>query len=616
MADAPESANAAAMIRATALFRELSNEQLAEIWARAKERKLQRGDVLLRQGSPSDSVFVVVSGRFEVVIEGRNAAIGEIGTGEPIGEIGFFSGTPRTATITATRDSVVLELGRAAFDDVARKVPAIYPTLLRALAQRLARSNVRPVSERRAPIARTVAVIAGGSERIPPEFFEHLDNVVGHSGKGRLLRSEHIARQFAARSADDPEVANWLNAIEHGYELIAYVADDDLTDWTRKAIRQADQVLIVVSGAPTELNETESFAFSTHPPARRRLIRLHPRRAGSVAGTARWLDRREVAMHHHVSLADDTDIRSLHRFLTGRATGYVAAAGGGFGPAHIGVYKAFTEQGATFDMLGGSSVGAAMLGAFAIGLSPEEVDLGTHDVFVTSRAFKRLTLPRYALLDHVAFDAALERQFGGVNIEDAWRPYFAVATVLDGSGSEPYLIRRGPLWKAVRASGSLPAVLPPMCTEDGRILVDGAVADSIPLRSMQALKSGPNLVVHFGPYELEQRSAVDYASIPGRWQLALALLTPGGRRKLPALPNPVGVLQRCLASRHNLDMLPVGPHDLVLAVPAPGASLMDFDRHHEVFETAYQWCRRRIAELADASDSALAALLATKRPAP
>jgi hypothetical protein len=43
---------------------------------------------------------------------------------------------------------------------------------------------------------------------------------------------------------------------------------------------------------------------------------------------------------------------------------------------------------------------------------------------------------------------------------------------------------------------------------------------------------------------------------------------------------------------------------------------MDFDRHHEVFETAYQWCRRRIAELADASDSALAALLATKRPAP
>ena len=179
---------------------------------------------------------------------------------------------------------------------------------------------------------------------------------------------------------------------------------------------------------------------------------------------------------------DDRDFKSLHRFLTGRATGYVAAGGGGFGPAHIGVFKAFAERGVTFDMLGGTSVGAAMLGGFSLLMSPEELDRRTHDVFVVSRAFKRLTYPRYALLDHVPFDAALRRQFGDVAIEDAWRPYFAVATVLDGSGEGLHLMRRGPMWKAVRASGSLPAVLPPVLTDDGRMLVDGAVIDNIPLR--------------------------------------------------------------------------------------------------------------------------------------
>jgi NTE family protein len=614
MAQAPDVPNAAAMIRSTAIFRELSNDQLAEIWSRAKVHHLQRSATLVRQRDPSDSMFVVVSGRFEAWIDGQKTPIAEIGVGEPIGEIGFFSGTPRTATIIAARDSVVVELDRASFDDVARRVPEIHQTLLRALALRLAGSIARVSIERRATAARTVTVIAGGDQPVPPAFYDRLDGVVGRRGKGRLLRADDLTRHYPGRTPDDPDVSGWLNAIEHEYELIAYVADATLTDWTRKAIRQADQVLIVVSGAVTgDLNPIEAFAFATHPPARRRLIRLHQQRRGWVGGTAAWLERRDVAMHHHVSLADDRDFKSLHRFLTGRAVGYVAAAGGGFGPAHIGVFKAFAERGVVFDMLGGASVGAAMLGAFALHLTPEEVDRGTHDVFVTSRAFKRLTFPRYALLDHVAFDAALQRQFRGVDIEDAWQPYFAVATVLDGHASEPYLIRHGPLWKAVRASGSLPAVLPPLLTGDGRMLVDGAVIDNIPLRSMQALKAGPNLVVHFGLREMAQRFEVDYASIPGRWHLIRHMLTPSGRRKLPAMPSPIGVLQRCLALHQDPDLLPLGPLDLVLTVPAlAGANLMDFDRHSDVFEAAYRWCRTRIDELEQQGDPALAAILTTK----
>ena len=282
----PGALNAATLLRSTAIFRELSNDQLAEIWSRAKIHNLRRGEILVRQNAPSDSVYVVVSGRFEVWVEGQKSAINEIGVGEPIGEIGFFSGVPRTATIIAARDSVVLELDRASFDDVAREVPAIYQTLLRALARRLADSQcARVASEPRGAAARTIAVIAGGNEPIPQVFYDRLDNVVGRRGKGRLLNRDYLERHFPGQSPDDPTVSNWLNAIEHEYELIAFLADDTLTDWTRKAIRQADQVLIVVSGAASEgLNPVEAFAFATHPPARRRLVRLHERRAGCGRG--------------------------------------------------------------------------------------------------------------------------------------------------------------------------------------------------------------------------------------------------------------------------------------------------------------------------------------------
>jgi hypothetical protein len=61
------------------------------------------------------------------------------------------------------------------------------------------------------------------------------------------------------------------------------------------------------------------------------------------------------------------------------------------------------------------------------------------------------------------------------------------------------------------------------------------------------------------------------------------------------------------------DLLPVGPLDLVLSVPAlPGANFMDFDRHTEVCAAAYQWCRQQIEELANKGSPALAAILATK----
>jgi NTE family protein len=171
MADQSGILDAAMLLRSTALFRELSNAELDELWAHAKLDRLQRGEILVHQDAPSDRVYVVVSGRFEVFVDGKKDAINEIGVGEPIGEVGFFSDAPRTASIVAARDSVVLGLDHASFEAVAQKVPAIYHKLLRALARRLADISARGAGEPRGTAARTVAVIAGGSTPIPPIFY-------------------------------------------------------------------------------------------------------------------------------------------------------------------------------------------------------------------------------------------------------------------------------------------------------------------------------------------------------------------------------------------------------------------------------------------------------------
>src|SRR5262249_31135279 len=159
MSSNPGHLNTAELLRTTAIFHELSDEQLNAIWSQAQIAHLQRGETLVRQHEPPDTVCIVVSGRFEVWVEGQNHAINEIGVGEPIGEIGFFAGTPRNATIIAARDSVVLELDRPSFERIAREVPSIYQTLLAALARRAATTTVRSTSVRQVAVARTIALI-------------------------------------------------------------------------------------------------------------------------------------------------------------------------------------------------------------------------------------------------------------------------------------------------------------------------------------------------------------------------------------------------------------------------------------------------------------------------
>ncbi len=56
-------------------------------------------------------------------MKSRSEPVAEISAGELIGEIGFFSGQCRTATVVAARDSAVAKLDRAAFDEVVAANP-------------------------------------------------------------------------------------------------------------------------------------------------------------------------------------------------------------------------------------------------------------------------------------------------------------------------------------------------------------------------------------------------------------------------------------------------------------------------------------------------------------
>jgi len=598
-----------------ALFRTLSSGQRLKAFGAMVRQDLVRGQMLVAQGEASDALFVVLHGALAVRRAGDHAPIAELRAGEVVGEIGFFANMPRTADVIAIRDTSVLVLTRAAYRDLAEDAPAIVEELLAALARRFAKETARLTALRAAPKVRTVALLQGGFAPAPAAFDRRMRERLAAIG-AEIVDPARLDAMFPGRALDASEITDWLNRIEQTAPLVVYLGNGRASAWTRKAIRQADLVLFVCHGdAPAgELTDVEAFACKVHPAPARRLVRIHARRSGEVSGTAAWLARLPCFMHHHVALEDQIDIHSLIRFMSGRAVGFVAAGGGSFGSAHVGIYKALRERGVVFDIFVGTSVGSAMVAGFAKNHEAEALERGTHEIFVKSRSFRRPTWPRYSLLDHKAFDRALADQYGAdCRIEDCWRPFAAVATNLSTHNLE--LIRTGRLWQAVRASSAIPGLLPPFYTAEGAMLVDGCLIDNVPLAQMHQLKSGPNLVVHFGDPAAEMFD-VEYAALPGRLELAMAMLMPFRKKLLPAAPSAVNVLWRSLVAHQRYDALPTAPLDHVMRPPfSPDIGVTEFERHTEIFEASYLWAREAIAALEAQGNAAVAAMLATRAAA-
>lgn len=578
------------------LFAGLSDAERQALAGRLTLHTLRRGDALMRQGDPADALYVVASGRFVVTRDGRPDPISEVGPGEPVGEIAFLTGGTRTATVTAMRDSLALGLSRAEFDALVALHPGIWGTLTATLARRLAAttSQASSLAAPPRPRPRTVCIVPAGGAPMSAAFVAMLERALASRASCAVLNADTAQNLIGTSEAlDSPDAIARLNAIEAAHDHVLLVADDTLTPWSEKAIRHADLVLAVANHADdAEPNAAERLATRFVTPEATRLVLLHPRR-GKVAGTARWLAPRNVAMHHHVALDGMADVERLARFIEGRAVGLVAAGGGALAAAHTGAFKALTEAGFAFDIMGGTSAGAALAAAFMLDASPDEIDVKLGEMFVTNRALRRYTLPRYALLDHTVFDAELKRLFGQIDIEDLWLPFFAVSTNLSRYGLVVH--RSGPLWRAIRASASIPALLPPVYTAEGDMLVDGCLLDNVPVKAMRDLKAGPNVVVSFKPPALD-RYDVDYEALPSRAALMRLVLNPLRRDRLPEAPGLLAVLMRALMANRRDFNRELDADDLALTPPIPaGVGFLDWHRHRELFHGAYTWTHTELA---------------------
>ncbi|WP_188926619.1 patatin-like phospholipase family protein [Shewanella algicola] len=207
--------------------------------------------------------------------------------------------------------------------------------------------------------------------------------------------------------------------------------------------------------------------------------------------------------------------------------GLVLSGGGAKGTAHIGVLKVLEKNRIPVDYVAGTSIGAYVAGMYALGYSAEQIEkimlsgewtdgysdtipreslsyrdkqqrdqfnipltVGYNDNRLTSPSGLLRGQSMSLLLRH---STDLVEQFG--DFDDLAIPYRAVAT--DLATSEAVVLSSGSVVQAMQASATVPGALQPAII-DGRLLVDGGIANNMPVDVVKAMGADIIIAVDIG----------------------------------------------------------------------------------------------------------------------
>ena len=557
------------------------------------------GQTLMEQGAPGDSMYLSISGRLRAYVndeEGVPRMVREMGRGQVIGEMSLYTDEPRSASVVAIRDSVLVRLDKAHFAELLASSSTVSMALTRQIIRRLQTQGTRnPVP---LPVTITLLPVSAGVDA--RGFADKLAAQL--AGKGRVtvldaaaldaaLGEPGAASGTAADAALNRRISMQLDNIEAEHEFVLLLADDRPNAWTRRCCRHGDELLMLADAtqAPA-LHPNEVDWLAQRPPraeAAEILVLLHPAETRCPRGTGAWLARRPVTEHVHIRPALERDMARLARIESRSAVGLVLAGGGARGFAHLGVYKALQERGIEVDFVGGTSIGAVMAALVAADQPMDRTHAIARRAFSINPTGDINWLPLISLIGgrrlRRILDQSVTELLGfAADIEDLWKNYYCIAANYSHAREQP--LRSGPLQKALLASTAIPGALPPVVL-DGDLLCDGGTFNNFPVDVMRNVR-GVGTVIGVDLNTKKPRR-LEFDEVPGTWALLRDRLRPRARRrfKLPSLASylmNVTILYSMSRQRHAQLQT-----DLYFNPPLDRVGLLEWKRFDHIVEQGY-----------------------------
>ena len=349
-------------------------EALEALAADAYPRRVLAGEWLIREGDDAEDLYVVLRGRLRAVagVDADRRTLRVLGPGAAIGELALLTGSVRSASVQAVRDSTLLQLGRGRFVELMERDPHFAAAVARELAAQLQLSGglaappTRPalIALRRLDPGVSLEAVASSLARALSAY-----------GPVEVLDADAAGTSAVERAED--ENAHVLLVDEAGAGV-----------WSDLCARQADRTLLVATAESPPPGEASPDAD---------LVVLGPSSGGALRAL---LDAVQPRAHHRLASTEPSDpgAARLARRLVGRALGVVLSGGGARGFAHIGALAELEADGIDVDRYGGCSMGSFIAAMAAAGWSARDIRDRCHEELVRHSPFNDYTLPRVALI--------------------------------------------------------------------------------------------------------------------------------------------------------------------------------------------------------------------------
>ena len=485
----------------------LTNEQIQMVAEAVDWVEVRSGEVVFNQNDPGESMLLVAEGRVKVTSvqdDGSEKFIDYLNAGEHFGEMAILTEQVRVVTMAAVMDSRLLELNRVEFQQLVQKVPQLATNVSRALGHRLRQETTGKKTSR---VSRVIGIINPLDDASDFQLYGRLVTLLAAT-----LTAKRIPIQIVTDNADAIETPSLfrISEIPRNMNPKAKVA------WVHQRLSEGigheGHTLVCLSNMKSEsldriLVQCEQVLWLASPvnEARSRArLEMLLRSDFSLAARTNWgwllqegfkpenipaapekLSQPDfkivLGKSGMPSRLERMSISRLVRFYQKARLGLALGGGAARGLAHLGVLKAFENEGVYFDVIAGTSAGALVALPYSYGLSPDECTEAFRNDLTPGWLFRQIPKGNewYMLYQFRMgkWDGLLRGNVGDVKLEQLLTPTVTVAA--DLITGRQVVRDRGDAAHAILESINLPSIAKPIM-RDGMALVDGGIINNIP----------------------------------------------------------------------------------------------------------------------------------------
>ena len=577
-----------------------------EIYRKGKWVFLEDNSNLFNYGEKSDSFYLLVTGLLKAYIpkKGELIEVGEIYEGEVIGEMGILTNEARSASIFATRDSVVFKIDLEKANEIIMQYPLVLLQVATKIADRL--RNVQHSNERHRTDIHSIVQLSKGKNhtneiiKIGKSLIDSMNKfnrsiVVSSKDVNEILNIESINAELE-RDKFYPALDDLVDNFTKENRYLLLLCDEEYTPWTTWCLAISDKNIFVVEESvgvsntellnKMNLNEKD---IPIHLHDEKQLIIYHQSKNSFPSKTSSIIEMLpKISNHYHMSINNKNDSDRVSRLIAKKGIGLCLSGGGAKGNAHIGVYKALIEHNIPVDAVCGTSAGGIVASLIAFGYDPETIISRLKETY-KRKSFKEYTIPVTSIIatKKVIQDAIFLGN--DMDIEDLWIPYFSIAVNI--SKSKLDVIDKGPVYKATRATAALPGILLPVI-KDTSFLVDGGLINNMPGDIMLNKYGGKLISVSVSPQDDLDAKFNDFPNQSSYFIKKLLRMNKKFPHEIPGLSN---ILMRSIfvASSNKIKEV-IDLSDLFLDLQVKDVGLLEFEKIDESVEFGYEYAMKKL----------------------